>query len=82
MFRIRKHALHGKAIPDTHREARKVIMWVSTNGKEKALADLDKNHLQNIVNKIGRGEFSEDIKLQFLEHLNNELTFRINNPNE
>jgi hypothetical protein len=78
MFTLRKHALHGKKIPSEHLEARRVLTWVSSNGRETTLEKLDKNHLNNIINKIKRGEIGAE-KASLLKVLEDEQIYRINN---
>lgn len=77
MFKIRKHALHGKPIPNDHVLRREQEYWTSSNGLRNVICNLDKNYLQNIINKIERGEFDSE-KSKMLSILKNELIYRIN----
>lgn len=78
MFKARKHILQGKKISEGHEVIRSEKVWISSNGRETLLKDMDKNHLQNAINKIIRGELES--RVDSLPVLNDELTYRINNP--
>jgi hypothetical protein len=67
-----------KAFSD-HKQTRSEVAWISQNGKKTYIEDLVFVHLENIINKIERGEQfqdSEENKTNWMSMLKNEIKWR------
>ncbi len=53
-----KYSKSSRAI--TQHMNKRGLVWTSANGSEKAIAIMDSNHIKNCLNKIERGEFSDN----------------------
>ena len=53
----------------------RALVWISASGESESIALMDSNHIKNCLNKIERGEFSED-KNKYISVFKMELIYR------